>query len=176
MNLGTKVNFRVLIAVMAGVLVLALLNWNIFTRERLIENGKIVLLQLAPVDPRSLMQGDYMILNYALTNELEKQRELKDDGILILKLDEQNIARFSRFDDGSAIQDDEVRLRYRVRNNEWRNRVKIATNAFFFEEGQGEIYEPARYGEFRVDDSGDAILTQLRDEELKVLGRSAVLN
>ena len=176
MSHGTKVNFRVLIAAMAGVLILALLNWNIFTRERLIENGKIVLLQLAPVDPRSLMQGDYMILNYALTNELERQRELKDDGIFILKLDEQNIGQFSRFDDGGAIQDDEVRLRYRVRNNEWRNRVKIATNAFFFEEGTGEIYEPARYGEFRVDESGDAILTQMRDEALKVLGRSAVLN
>ena len=175
MNANAKVNWRVLAAVAAGVLILSALNWNIFTRERLIEHGRAVLLPLAPVDPRSLMQGDYMALEYALTNELRRMDELNDDGIVILKLDERNIAQFSRLDDGSTIQGDEVRLRYRIREGR-RNNVKIATNAFFFEEGQGEIYEPARYGEFRVDDSGDAILTQLRDGELNVLGRSAVLN
>ncbi|XOT97907.1 GDYXXLXY domain-containing protein, partial [Alcaligenes pakistanensis] len=29
--------------------------------------GQTVLLELAPVDPRSLMQGDYMSLNFALS-------------------------------------------------------------------------------------------------------------
>ena len=171
-----KTNWRVLVAVLAGILILALLNWNIFKRERLIAQGRIVLLQLAPVDPRSLMQGDYMALRFALENELQRtpRGELSEDGKAILHLDEKNIAQFVRIDDGQPLQNGEARLRYRVRDG--RGNIKIATNAFFFEEGQGKIYEPACYGEFRVDDSGDAILTQLLDEKLNVLGRSAVLD
>ena len=171
--MSTRINLRVLIAVIAGVLVLALLNWNIFKRERLIEHGRIVFLQLASADPRF----DYMALNYVLVDLLEHY-ELKNEGMLVLTLDEKNIARLSSVATANTAirrQDDQVFLRYRARGV-GRDRVKVATNAFFFEKGQWEIYEPARYGEFRVDDSGNAILIQLRDEQLNVLGRSAVLN
>jgi len=175
-----KSGLRVLWATVAGILILALLNWNIFQKERLIEHGRTVLLELAPVDPRSLMQGDYMALRFAVANEIQKAADGHEsqDGRAVVKLDENNVAHFARIDDGrSPLQPDEVRLRYRVRDsNSSGGTVKIATNAFFFEEGQGKIYEPARYGEFRVTDSGDAILTQLRDKQFQVLGRSAVLN
>jgi uncharacterized membrane-anchored protein len=175
MNVQMKTSGRTIVALIAGVLILALLNWNIFMRERLIEQGQVILLKLAPVDPRSLMQGDYMALRFALADEIRKTQgqgdRLPKDGIAILKLDEKNIARFVRLDDGSPLQGDEARLRYRSRDTGWRgDSVRIATNAFFFEEGQGETYETARYGEFRVDASGDAILTQMRDESLTVLG------
>ncbi|MDR2016338.1 MAG: GDYXXLXY domain-containing protein [Burkholderiales bacterium] len=172
----SKENLRVFIAVIVGVFILALLNWTIFQKERLIEQGRVVLLQLAPVDPRSLMQGDYMALRFVLENEIRRATDNKidKDGIAVLRLDENNVAHFARLDDGASLQSSEVRLRYRVRDG--RGTLKIATNAFFFEEGRGEIYEPARYGEFRVTESGDVILTQLRDEKFNVLGRSAVLN
>ena len=35
-------------------------------RDRLILTGKEILLELAPVDPLSLLQGQYMIINFAL--------------------------------------------------------------------------------------------------------------
>ena len=35
-------------------------------KEAVLEEGHLVLLALAPVDPRSLMQGDYMTLRYAV--------------------------------------------------------------------------------------------------------------
>ena len=35
-------------------------------KETTILKGKLVYLELAPVDPRSLMQGDYMALYYAI--------------------------------------------------------------------------------------------------------------
>jgi len=175
-----KSGLRVLWATAAGILILALLNWNIFQKERLIEHGRTVLLELAPVDPRSLMQGDYMALRFAVANEIQQATDGNDsqDGRAVVKLDENNVAHFARIDDGNLpLQTGELRLRYRVRDsNGSGGAVRIATNAFFFEEGQGKIYETARYGEFRVSDSGDAILTQLRDEQFQVLGRSAVLN
>ncbi len=35
----------------------------------------MVLLRLAPVDPRSLMQGDYMRLNYELARQLGNRQQ-----------------------------------------------------------------------------------------------------
>jgi uncharacterized membrane-anchored protein len=172
-----KNQMRVGIALAFGLLILAGLNWNIFQRERLIEHGRTVLLPLAPVDPRSLMQGDYMALRFEVANKIGREIEKKysSDGRAVVSLDQNNVASFVRMDDGkSPLLPGEVRLRYRVRG--YSSDVKIATNAFFFEEGQGKVYEPARYGEFRVDAAGDAILTQLRDKDFQVLGRSAVLN
>jgi len=159
----SRINPRILIAVGVGVLILAFLNWNISQKERLIEQGRVIFLQLAPVDPRSLMQGDYMALRFTLENEIRD--EISRNEVVILKLDENQVAHFGRIDDGhSALQDDEVRFCYRM------------PNAFFFAEGEGKTYEPARYGEFRVAGNGDTLLVQLRDEAFNVLGRSAVLD
>ncbi|MCL2589423.1 MAG: GDYXXLXY domain-containing protein [Betaproteobacteria bacterium] len=154
----SKISLRAIVAVVAGILILGFLNWSIFQKESIVQKGRIVLLQLAPVDPRSLMQGDYMALRFALANKVSS--EVSRDEMIVLKLDENNVANFERIDDGhSALQDDEIRFRYRL------------PNAFFFEEGQGKAYELARYGEFRVTDSGNATLTQMRDEGFNVMGR-----
>jgi uncharacterized membrane-anchored protein len=40
----------------------------------------------------------------------------------------------------------------------------------FFEEGTADAYARARFGEFRVSPSGDAILVKMRGEKLEVLG------
>ncbi|MET0351671.1 MAG: GDYXXLXY domain-containing protein, partial [Rhizobacter sp.] len=50
----------------ATVLALAVANVGIARKEALIAHGRTVLVELAPVDPRSLMQGDYMRLNFRL--------------------------------------------------------------------------------------------------------------
>src|SRR5690606_22795049 len=49
------------------VLVLTVVNVDIYRKESLLAEGKPVILQLRPVDPRSLMQGDYMALNFQVT-------------------------------------------------------------------------------------------------------------
>ena len=46
------------------ILLLGYFNWSVYQKEQTLKEGQLVLLQLAPVDPRSLMQGDYMRLNY----------------------------------------------------------------------------------------------------------------
>jgi len=48
--------------------------------------------------------------------------------------------------------------------------VKFATNAWFFKEGTARLYEPARYGEFRVSPSGELLLVSMRDKDLGRLG------
>ena len=71
-----------------------------------------------------------------------------------------------RFDNGAPLGPREVAMQYRMRDHV----AKFGTNAFFFQEGLGDLYRPARYGEFKVSSSGEAILTALRDPNFNVLG------
>lgn len=52
---------RGMLGVLAGIAILALVNASILDKEKLLSEGQVVYLELAPVDPRSLMQGDYKI-------------------------------------------------------------------------------------------------------------------
>src|SRR5690606_21584951 len=89
------------------------------------------------------------------------------DGYLVVRRDPRQVARFVRLQAAPLpCAADELALRYRVRNG----RPRIVTNAWFFPEGQAERYAPARYGEFRVGQDGEALLVALRDQELRPLG------
>ncbi|MGQ0512236.1 MAG: GDYXXLXY domain-containing protein [Betaproteobacteria bacterium] len=156
------------IAVLAGIAVLAAVNWIIHQREQLIRTGAVARLELAPVDPRSLMQGDYMALRFQLAAQayrLGTDRKA-DDGHIVVKADDKGVARYVRHDAGEALAPGELRMRYRVREG----RVKFATNAWFFQEGHAKLYERARYGEFRVAPSGDMLLVNMLGEKLERLG------
>jgi uncharacterized membrane-anchored protein len=39
-----------------------------FVQERALTHGKVVLLETRPVDPRDLLRGDYLILNYKISD------------------------------------------------------------------------------------------------------------
>jgi uncharacterized membrane-anchored protein len=161
---------RKLLAILAGALMLAAVNVTIYQREHLLEHGQVVLLELAPVDPRSLMQGDYMALNFAIANQAFRSgmdRQVKD-GHIVAALDQQGVARFVRFANGTPLAANELLLRYRVRDD----RIKFATNAFFFQEGHATVYEAAKFGEFRVSKDGDMILTHMRDAKRQRLHAS----
>lgn len=166
-----------IVALVSMVMVLALVNWSIAKKEMHLAKGKIVYLDLAPVDPRSLMQGDYMALNFGIARQvysaLPKSKKYKNwrqsidasDGYVVVKLDERNIATFKYIFSEQTLAENEIRMRYRVRDGA----VKFATNAYFFQEGTGKYYQPARYGQFRVDDAGELLLVAMYDKDLKKL-------
>jgi uncharacterized membrane-anchored protein len=137
--------WRVAIAA-AVLLVLGVVNYSIFAKEIIRSHGERVLLELAPVDPRSLMQGDYMALRFTLANQIRADT----GGTVAVVLDENRVARLD-----PAASPDSLRLRYRIRQRQ----VWLGTNAYFFEEGDAERFAGARYGEFRVDrNTGEAVL------------------
>lgn len=165
-----------IIVVAALVLILALVNWSIWGKERHLAEGEVVFLELAPVDPRSLMQGDYMALRFGLANQVQRARYAGHteggerqvaDGYVVVRLDAQRVAHFERLGASEeALEVDEMRLRYRLRSGQ----VQFATDAFFFQEGHAERYEPARYGQFRVNENGEPLLVALHDAGLEPLG------
>jgi uncharacterized membrane-anchored protein len=137
-------------------------------KEYLLREGEQLFLQLAPVDPRSLMQGDFMRLSYAVSNEVHRgESDVPADGLVVLAVDAQHRGTYVRFDDGTALGPNEVRLRYRRRHGF----VRFSAEAFYFQEGQGARYAKAKYGELRVTGAGDAVLVGLRGQELEPLPR-----
>lgn len=156
----------------AGTILVALIlvNFSIFQKERLLETGKRVVLELAPVDPRSLMQGDYMALDYALTRSLSQQlaaedpRNIHSSGTLVVELDDQQRAIHGHISrSAEVLKPQQVLMKYRLVNH----RLQVGTPSYFFQEGQAERFENARYGAFRVSDDGTSILIYLLDAEGK---------
>jgi uncharacterized membrane-anchored protein len=165
------------IAFISLIVILALVNWSIYQKELHIKNGEVVYLKLAPVDPRSLMQGDYMALRFDIARKIydklpkkEKYRGWRDnadaqDGRVLVRVNEKKVASFSSIFMGQMFNENEILLHYRVRNGA----VKFATNAFFFEEGSAKKYEKAKYGEFRVNGYGELLLVDLVDGNLTAI-------
>lgn len=166
------------------LLILAGANFSIYEREQLLEHGQRVVLELVPVDPRSLIQGDYMQLRFAVADEALRQLRSGSDlessadkrhgsGYLLLRSDERGVYRLvsvessdassSNSQDGS--RPNAVSLRYRQRDGQ----IRLATDAWYFAEGRASQFEQARYGEFRVDNDGDGLLIDLLDADLRSL-------
>lgn len=159
---------RKTVLLVTAAIILVLVNYSIWQREALISSGKTILLELAPVDPRSLMQGDYMALRFKMATEVFSNDKIKglQDGRIVLAVDANHVATFRRFADTAQPAADEALIRYRIRKGQ----PKFATNAFFFQEKQGKYYQNAKYGEFRVSPDGEAILVGMRGADLQILG------
>ena len=138
-------------------------------KEAVLARGQVLLLELAPVDPRSLMQGDYMTLDYDVSQKagLEGGGMATAEGRLVLRRDEQGVGHFVRREQpGTTLAPGELWLRYKVRQY----RTRLGAEAFFFQEGHADRYAQARYGELRVADDGTSVLVGLRDAERQPLG------
>jgi uncharacterized membrane-anchored protein len=170
--------------VVASLAVLLVLDLLVVDHYRLFSTGAVIRLELAPRDPRALLQGDYMALTYRLSWDIPGQQrdQAPGSGVLIVELDGRHIARFVRFEDGSPLAPGEHRLRYEKRAagaSPWSllfgrsGEIWPGPNAWFFEEGQAGTYQNARYAELRVSPSGRRILARLLDADLEPLAADA---
>lgn len=159
-----------------GAVILALVNMSIWHKEQVLAHGKTVYLALAPVDPRSLMQGDYMRLRFQLENDMAAQvpvdKTQSTDGYVLVTLTDKGVGEFHQVlaTLPEILAANQLALRYRLREGQ----IKFATNAFFFQEGHADDYAHAKYGEFKVADDGELLLTDLRGESLEKLGKPSL--
>ena len=186
---------------LVGVFVIALLgavNYKVQQFEDVLATGKPVVLKIAPVDPRSLMQGDYMVLNYAILSEFQQSQFLPESnesletsesidageanettGIdesspsgkkayILVHLDKNHVATFC--EKQSEIPTD---FKHCTPNVYLPIRYKgwfpeLPSQDYFFAEGKGEYYAQAEYAEYRFKD-GILLLARLLDKDLKGL-------
>jgi uncharacterized membrane-anchored protein len=59
---------RVLLYALAGAIQVALIAVMVYDRVRVLRDGSEVTLQTRPVDPRDFLRGDYVVLDYEISN------------------------------------------------------------------------------------------------------------
>ena len=134
-------------------------------REVALTQGREITLQTVPVDPRSLLQGDYAILDYEiaeLPGWLEDQPVGSTVYVILRECGEVWCANRHDFREPGG---SDVFIRGKV--NDWR-RIDFGIGTFFVPEGTGHIVE--RAGDVKVvvslDYSGQAVIkTVLVDGE-----------
>ncbi|OCY48587.1 GDYXXLXY domain-containing protein [Acinetobacter pittii] len=143
-----------------------------------LHHSKSIFIELKPVDPRSILQGDYMALAYEL--HLQSLKALAGSEGEALEqvifnrssvpakviLDSQNRVIRTILDTNNSSAGQSLILK----NPE--NRLQAlypASRSFLFAEGLAHCYEKAKYAEFKVNIKGEAILFDLRGEELQSL-------
>ena len=144
-------------------------------------------LELRPVDPRSLLQGDYMTLNYDITdkardfiynnrsyiydgeneNEVEEIRELRKlanakKAYIAVRLDKDRVARYVKITKEKTDEKDLLFIAYKTNGFN----VNINANSYLFQEGTGDKYQNARYSKV-VLVGNNLRLIDLRDKDFK---------
>jgi uncharacterized membrane-anchored protein len=148
------------------LILLGLFTNSIIKKEALLSGGKLILLELAPVDPRSLMQGDYMQLRYTIS-ENGLLDSISKRGFCVVKLNENGIAKKVRLQEGRIpLNEEEYLIEYTSKG--WRG-INIGAESYFFQEGEAEKYEKAAFGGIKVDTKGNSLLIGLYDENRKMI-------
>lgn len=149
-------------------------------------------LELRPVDPRSLLQGDYMTLNYDIldqttefiyqnksydyyydSNEEERKEETKEQkekrelaeakkAYIAIRLDGNKVAKFVKLAKEKTDEKDLLFIAYKSNGYS----VDINANSYLFQEGTGDKYENTRYAKVVL--VGNKLrLIDLRDKDFK---------
>jgi uncharacterized membrane-anchored protein len=137
--------------------------------ERTLLEGDRVYLRLAPVDPRSLVQGDFMRLNYDVANDINhdlRERSTGAEERAVVHLDDKGVGHYVRAHAGEDLGEGDYLVRFHKRGR----RARLVANAFLFQEGHAELYEGAKYGEFALLPSGRGTLVALTDDDFRRLG------
>mgnify|MGYP004007224731 FL=1 len=171
------------VLVLTAVLALVYVNLNTWQSQQIKLRGEILFLELAPVDPLSLVQGQYMRLRFAIERKYQptpEDKEVIQNGhgnvLAVISLDNKRIGTLTGLLAPNRRQqqphgDDTLKLQVHARlvdsnGTYW---IHIEQNSFLFQENTEDRYAEARYGMFRVEEDGRYILVDLADEHLRPL-------
>jgi uncharacterized membrane-anchored protein len=162
----------------------------ILKHEDHLANSQSIFVELAPVDPRSILQGDYMALNYELHFEGDAEADRGEEGGLPDKKiaalekriqDQTHLLSYIQLDDQHRViqtsldksllkiaPETSMSLILKNPSNRLAN-LYPAANSFLFAEGLEPCYRNAKYAEIKVKDNGQALLANLVDQNLRAL-------
>ena len=169
-------NIKKILLIINIVILFVVTGFSANKEEGYKKSNSYFYLELAPVDPRSLLQGDYMTLNYDITDKAQEIifngiYDSKDEnnkfldmrkGYIVVSLDENKVAKFVKL---SKEKTDEKDLLFIAFKSDGFN-VNINANSYLCQEGTGDKYENARYSKV-VLIGNNLRLIDLRDKDFK---------
>lgn len=156
--------YKWIIILLNLMILLIYFNFSVSKKEEILKDGQLVLLRLAPVDPRSLIQGDYMSLRYHIAQNINLDH-IPKRGYCVVRLDKNGVADAVRLQkETTPLNSGEYLIKY-TSPEQWT--IHIGAESFFFQEGQAKKYENAQYGALKIDKKGNSVLVGLYDDHLK---------
>ncbi|WP_200930715.1 GDYXXLXY domain-containing protein [Bacillus sp. FJAT-28004] len=158
----------VLIAIVVA-LQLGYVGYHAAVSEALLSSGTSIKLAIEPLDPRSILQGDYVRLQYNISTppdhiaqELETRRSNSRIKV-VLQQGTDGIYNFDRiYRNGETVTNKEIVINGSTSG--WRN-INYGIETYFVPEGTGiETEQNARFAYVMVGTRGDALLEKLTKE------------
>lgn len=143
-----KQNKKQIFIILNFLLLLILISFSVWKEEGY-KKEEPFYLKLAPVDPRSLLQGDYMILNYDIVEQArEKIRDLQNlkqkrikRGFIVIRLDKDKVGHFKDVVEEPSSDRNVLFIAFHFNGSD----IKINADSFLFQEGQAKLYEKVQY-------------------------------
>jgi uncharacterized membrane-anchored protein len=146
------------------VALLAFVNYSVIQKEKIIDNGKLIFLELIENNAKSpLIQGDMVKLKYKIVKGLIFD-SLYKRGYIVVKLDSNSIAERVRFQTRLGSKNNNE---YLIEYSKGYFSLSIGAENYFIQQGDSKKYEQAKYGGVKVDANGNSLLIGLYDEHLK---------
>ncbi|WP_143415749.1 GDYXXLXY domain-containing protein [Geobacillus sp. E263] len=152
-----------LVAIAAQTIFAGYVVWD---KEQHLRNGEVVKLELEPIDPRSLLQGDYVRLRYDISTipHIDGRGKVQ----VVLRKDNDGVHRFvhvysmnGKKQEGYVRQEGDVL----VNGTLYGNTIVYGIESYFVPEGEGmNLQERTRFAYVRVSETGDALLEEVRGQ------------
>ena len=156
MSLQRKVCFGLVVGIHIAIL-LAFIG----VQESRIQHGTEVVLKAVPIDPRSLMQGDYAVLRYEIGELKGSARGLGRGETLYVVLEETEDIWSAVTADTNRPETDVLFIKGQVDSTGW---LDFGIGTYFVPEGTGYLIEQA--GDVKVtvsvDESGNASIKNVQ--------------
>lgn len=164
----------------AVLVIIIVLGGFIYTQETILRDGETTILKTRPVDPRDLLRGEYVILNYAISADEKVQKlavGMPDESFIYIMLDEDEDG-IGYVSDVSTVRPATSESTLWITGEVRRGRVHFPTlEQYFVSEGAGHSIEAMRddiHVEVVIKD-GHARVTQLLDAELNPIDPKLLL-
>ncbi len=130
-----------------------------FQKEAILRNGTDIILKVEPVDPRSLLQGDYVQLSYNISQV--ESYDLPNKVYVLVEADKKGIYQIKEiYDTIEEAKDEKTGNNQAILTGKVNgDTIQYGIENFFIEEGTGaEVEKNAKFATIKVGSNGDAIL------------------
>ncbi|MFK3957922.1 GDYXXLXY domain-containing protein [Guptibacillus hwajinpoensis] len=148
------------------ILMVSFVTYNGVKNETAIQSGKEIRLALAPIDPRSVLQGDYVMLCYDISTlpeatELPANKKIK----VVLSPTSKGTYEYGGYykiegnwNKPYEPSDDDIVVNGLTYSD---HDVQYGIESFFISEGTGQIFEDKTMAIIKVSENGNALLVEL---------------